>query len=97
MGFSKDFLWGAACAAYQIEGGYDADGKGKNVWDEAVTRPGFAAHGETGDVACDFYHKMRSDVALMAKMGLRALRFSVSWSRVMPEGTGKVNESGQVR
>lgn len=94
MGFSADFLWGASCAAYQVEGGFDADGKGMSIWDEAVRDKSFAAHGETGNVACDFYHKMRSDVELMAKMGLKAFRFSISWSRVIPEGTGKINEAG---
>ena len=94
MGFSNNFLWGAASAAYQIEGGHDADGKGKSIWDEAVTHPGYVPHGETGNVACDFYHRMREDVALMAQMGLKAFRFSISWSRVMPWGTGEVNEAG---
>ena len=94
MGFSSNFLWGAACAAYQVEGGHDADGKGKSIWDEAMTHPGYVPHGETGDTACDFYHRMREDVALMAQMGLKAFRFSISWSRVIPQGTGEVNEAG---
>ncbi len=94
MGFSSDFLWGAASAAYQIEGGRDADGKGKSVWDEAMNRPGYVSHGERGDTACDFYHRMRGDVALMARLGLKSFRFSISWPRVIPQGTGEVSEAG---
>ena len=94
MGFSSNFLWGAASAAYQIEGSWNADGKGESVWDAASHQPGFIVHGETGDVACDHVNRMREDVALMREIGLKSYRFSVSWSRVIPQGTGAVNEAG---
>ena len=91
MSFSQDFLWGAASAAYQIEGAYDEDGKGPSIWDALAD--GHIAHGDSGRVACDHYHRFREDVALMKKIGLKAYRFSVSWPRVMPE-EGRVNEKG---
>ncbi|MBR0399288.1 MAG: family 1 glycosylhydrolase [Mogibacterium sp.] len=91
MGFSSDFMWGAASAAYQIEGAYNEDGKGPSIWD-ALT-DGHIAHGESGQIACDHYHHFREDVALMKQLGLKAYRFSVSWPRVMPE-EGVVNEKG---
>lgn len=94
MGFGKDFLWGAASAAYQVEGAWDQDGKGKSIWDTASHQPGYMPHGETGDVACDHVNRMREDVALMREIGLKSYRFSVSWSRVLPTGTGQVNEAG---
>lgn len=92
--FPKNFLWGAASAAYQIEGGFDADGKGPSIWDVYAHQPGNTFKGTTGDVAIDHYHHMDEDVALMAKMGLKAYRFSVAWSRVIPDGDGAVNEAG---
>lgn len=91
MGFSKDFLWGAASAAPQIEGAYNEDGKGPSVWDAMIE--GHIAHGDTGRVACDHYHRYKEDVALMKEIGLNAYRFSVAWSRVIPE-EGKVNQKG---
>ena len=91
MSFSQGFLWGAASAAYQIEGAYDEDGKGPSIWD--ALSDGHIAHGDNGAVACDHYHRFREDVALMKQLGLKAYRFSVSWPRVMPE-EGKVNEKG---
>ena len=91
MSFSQDFLWGAASAAYQIEGAYNEDGKGPSIWD--ALSDGHIAHGDSGRVACDHYHRFREDVALMKKIGLKAYRFSVSWPRVIPE-EGKVNEKG---
>lgn len=94
MGFCKNFLWGAASAAYQVEGAWDAQGKGKSIWDTACRRPGFIAHGETGDTACDHFNRMRGDVALMKEIGLKSYRFSVSWPRVLPDGIGQVNETG---
>ena len=93
-GFPDGFLWGAATAAYQIEGGWDEDGKGPSIWDTFAHTPGRIANGDTGDVACDHYHRWREDVALMRDLGLRAYRFSVSWPRVLPQGTGAVNERG---
>lgn len=92
--FPKDFLWGAASAAYQIEGAYNEDGKGPSIWDVYAHTPGNTFKGTTGDVAIDHYHRMEEDVALMAKQGLKAYRFSVSWSRVIPDGEGAVNEKG---
>ena len=91
MSFSKNFLWGAASAAYQIEGACNEDGKGPSIWD--ALSQGHIAHGENGDVACDHYHRFREDIALMKRIGLKAYRFSVSWPRVIPE-EGKVNEHG---
>ncbi|MCR4885197.1 MAG: beta-glucosidase [Clostridiales bacterium] len=91
MGFPKEFLWGAASAAYQVEGAYDEDGKGMGIWD--ALSDGHVAHGENGNVACDHYHRFREDIALMKKIGLKAYRFSVNWPRVMPE-RGKINEKG---
>jgi beta-glucosidase len=92
--FRDDFVWGAAAAAYQVEGAWDQDGKGPSVWDALCERPGAIRHGDTGKVACDHYHRYQEDVDLMAKMGLQAYRFSISWPRVMPEGTGPINEKG---
>lgn len=88
------FLFGAATAAYQIEGGHDADGKGPSIWDTFSHRPGTISTGETGDVACDHYHRWRNDLELMRALGLDAYRFSISWPRVLPEGTGAANERG---
>lgn len=94
MPFPKPFTWGAASSAYQIEGGAFADGRGPSVWDEFCKNPGATFDGHTGEVACDHYHRSAEDVALMKQIGLQGYRFSISWSRVMPEGTGKVNEAG---
>lgn len=92
--FPKDFLWGAASAAYQIEGAYKEDGKGEGIWDHFSHEKGKVNHGDTGDVACDHYHRYREDIAMMKELGLKSYRFSISWPRVLPEGTGKVNEKG---
>lgn len=92
--FPADFLWGAATSAYQIEGSPLADGAGPSIWHEFVHTPGRTRDGDTGDVACDHYHRYREDVALMKELGLNAYRFSVSWSRVLPEGRGQVNPLG---
>ena len=81
MQFSNDFLWGAASASYQIEGAYLEDGKGENIWDAYCQESGHVAHGENGNVACDHYHRFKEDVALMKKIGLKAYRFAISWSR----------------
>lgn len=94
MGFPKDFMWGAASAAYQIEGAYREDGKGPGIWDVAVGKPGLIPFGETGNVACDHYHRFREDVAMMKEMGLKYYRFSISWPRVMPNGVGEINQKG---
>jgi beta-glucosidase len=92
--FPLDFSWGAATASYQIEGAWDADGKGASIWDEFCRRPGAIQAGDCGDVACDHYRLWRHDVDLMAELGLTAYRFSVSWPRVIPNGTGPPNRAG---
>ncbi len=92
--FPRDFLWGAATAAYQIEGGWAADGKGESNWDKFSHIPGRILNGDTGDVACDHYHLWSEDVELMRSLNLRSYRFSVSWPRVMPAGRGQVNMPG---
>jgi beta-glucosidase len=92
--FPDDFLWGSATAAYQVEGSSMADGAGPSIWDRFAHTPGLIANGDTGDVACDQYNRYRDDVALMKSLGLKAYRFSISWSRVMPQGRGAVNAAG---
>ncbi len=92
--FPKNFVWGSATAAYQIEGAWNEDGKGLSIWDEFSHTPGKIKNGDAGDMACDHYHRFREDVALMKEMGLKAYRFSVCWPRILPEGTGRVNEAG---
>lgn len=94
MSFSKDFLWGASSAAYQIEGAWNEGGKGLNIWDVLSEKPGIMAHGESGKTASDHYHHWREDVAMMKEIGLKSYRFSISWSRILPEGCGKINEKG---
>ncbi|HEY4105583.1 MAG TPA: family 1 glycosylhydrolase, partial [Polyangiaceae bacterium] len=94
MPFPKDFTWGAAAASYQIEGAANEDGKGPSVWDMFCKTPGKVFRGHTGDVACDHYHRYAEDVALMKEIGLRAYRLSISWPRVLPQGTGQKNEAG---
>ena len=93
--FGVPFLWGAATAAYQIEGAHNADGKGPSIWDE-FSRRGKIKGGHTGDVACDHYHRMPEDVEIMRQLGLNAYRFSISWPRVLPDGTlrGGINAKG---
>ena len=92
--FPDGFLWGAATSAYQIEGSPLADGAGPSIWQRFSHSPGRTHEGQTGDVACDHYRLYRDDVRLMAELGLNAYRFSIAWSRVLPEGTGRVNEGG---
>jgi 6-phospho-beta-glucosidase len=92
--FPADFLWGAASAAYQVEGAWDADGKGLSVWDVFTKIPGKTFQGSNGDVAVDHYHRYKEDIALMAETGLKAYRFSVSWPRIYPRGRGEINEAG---
>lgn len=92
--FPKGFLWGCATAAYQIEGAPTADGKGPSIWDRYAHTPGMMANGDHGDIACDHYHRFREDIALMAHLGMRAYRFSLSWARILPEGTGRINSAG---
>src|SRR5437016_3176467 len=92
--FPPGFLWGAAPAAYQIEGAPLEDGAGASIWHRFSHTPGRITGGDTGDVACDHYHRYAADVALMRSLGLKAYRFSISWSRVFPEGKGRVNQRG---
>ena len=92
--FSDEFVWGAATASYQIEGSPLADGAGPSIWHRFSHTPGLTVNGDTGDVACDHYRRYAGDVALMRELGLNAYRFSISWSRVLPDGTGRVNEPG---
>lgn len=92
--FPPGFLWGAATSAYQIEGSPLADGAGVSNWHRFAHTPGRVRDGDTGDVACDHYRRMPEDVALMKSLGLQAYRFSVAWSRVLPQGTGRVNAAG---
>jgi beta-glucosidase len=92
--FPAGFVWGAATAAYQIEGAAAEDGKGPSIWDMFCKKPGAIWNDQTGDVACDHYHRSKEDVALAQSLGLRAYRFSVSWPRVLPTGTGAVNVKG---
>jgi len=92
--FPDDFCWGAATSAYQIEGSPLADGAGPSIWQRFTHSPGLTENGDTGDVACDHYNRWPEDIALMAELGLNAYRFSISWSRILPEGTGPVNQAG---
>ncbi|MCP9949176.1 GH1 family beta-glucosidase [Actinomadura madurae] len=87
MGFPKGFLWGAATAAYQIEGAAREDGRAPSIWDTFSHTPGKTLNGDTGDVATDHYHRRQDDIATMAELGIGAYRFSISWSRVLPDGT----------
>jgi len=92
--FPRDFVWGAATASYQIEGAANEDGRGESVWDRFCATPGKVRNGDTGAVACDFYHRYRDDVALMRELGLDAFRFSIAWPRIVPGGRGRVNPKG---
>jgi beta-glucosidase len=92
--FPKGFMWGAATASYQIEGAYDEDGKGESIWDRFSHTPGKVINGDTGNVACDHYHRYAEDVELMKKLGLQTYRFSIAWPRIYPLGKGKVNKAG---
>lgn len=94
MAFPKDFIWGAAAASYQVEGAACDDGKGLSVWDMLCQQPGAIWEGNSGDVACDHYHRFEEDARMMGEIGLKAYRLSVSWPRVIPDGAGKVNEKG---
>ena len=89
-----DFLWGAATASYQIEGAWQEDGKGESIWDRFSHTPGKVKNGDTGDMACDHYHRWPQDIALMQELGLAAYRYSISWPRILPSGRGAVNEAG---
>ena len=94
VSFPQDFIWGVATSSYQIEGAWNKDGKGENIWDRFCHTPGNIANEETGDIACDHYHRYQDDVDLMASLGIQAYRFSISWARILPSGTGQVNQAG---
>jgi beta-glucosidase len=94
IAFPKGFFWGTATAAYQIEGAWKEDGKGESIWDRFSHTPGKVKKGDTGDVACDSYHRWREDVALMRAMNLNSYRFSISWPRIQPNGSGAANAKG---
>ena len=85
---TSDFIWGVSTSSYQIEGAANEDGRGPSIWDTYSRLPGKIKDGDTGDIACDHYHRYREDVALMQKFGVEAYRFSVAWPRVLPEGRG---------
>lgn len=88
------FVWGVSTAAYQIEGAVHSDGRGASIWDTFVHEPGRVVTGETGDIACDHYHRYPEDIDLMAGLGIDAYRFSVAWTRIQPEGRGRANPAG---
>lgn len=92
--FPKEFYWGTATASYQIEGAWKEDGKGESIWDRFAHAPGKIKNGDTGDLACDSYHRWRDDIALMRAMNLNSYRFSISWPRIQPSGTGAANAKG---
>lgn len=92
--FPDGFLWGTATASYQVEGAWNEDGKGESIWDRFSHTPGKVVHGDTGDIACDQYHRFAEDVAIMKQLGMRAHRFSISWPRVVPDGKGAINQKG---
>src|SRR5215217_8763834 len=92
--FPSDFVWGAATASYQIEGATREGGRGESIWDRFSGMPGKVRNGDTGEIACDFYHRFRHDVRLMQELGVDAFRFSISWPRVLPQGRGRINEAG---
>jgi beta-glucosidase len=94
IAFPKDFWWGAATAAYQVEGAWNEDGKGESIWDRFAHTPGRIKNLDTGDVACDHYHRYREDIELMRALNLNSYRFSVSWPRIQPAGSGQPNPKG---
>ncbi len=92
--FPDGFVWGSATASAQVEGAASEDGKGPSIWDHFARQPGKVQHGDTPDVACDQYHRFESDADLMRSLGLRNYRFSIAWPRIIPDGTGPINERG---
>src|SRR5262245_9376168 len=92
--FPDDFVWGAATASYQIEGAATEDGRGPSVWDTFCKKKGTVWEGDSGDIACDHYHRFEEDIALLKRLGVGSYRFSVSWSRVLPDGRGAENPKG---
>lgn len=94
MGFKRDMLWGAATAAFQVEGAYDEEGRGLSVWDVFCERPDKIRNGDNGKVACDHFHRYKEDVKLLKELGVNVYRFSVSWTRILPDGIGRINKKG---
>jgi beta-glucosidase len=94
MRFPENFLWGTATAAYQVEGAVNEGGRGASIWDTFSHTPGKVLHGDTGDIACDQYHRLEEDLDLMSELGIPAYRFSVAWPRIQPEGGGRANQDG---
>ena len=92
--FPKDFMWGTATAAYQVEGAWNADGKGESIWDRFAHTPSLVKGAATGDIACDTYHLYQQDIALMKRLNMKSYRFSVSWPRIQADGTGAPNPKG---
>jgi beta-glucosidase len=92
--FPDNFLWGTATSSYQIEGAWQEDGKGESIWDRFSHTPGNVIDGSNGDVACDHYHRWADDIAQMKSIGLKAYRFSIAWPRILPNGTGDINQAG---
>lgn len=92
--FSKDFAWGVATSAYQIEGTALSDGKGMNIWDVFCSEPNRIYDNHVGKYACDHYHRYKEDIQIMKKLGIKSYRFSIDWTRILPNGTGKINEEG---
>ena len=94
MDFTENFLWGTATASYQVEGAVDEDGRGPSIWDTFSHTPGKVYRGDTGDIACDQYHRIEDDLDIMADLGLKAYRFSAAWPRIQPVGSGAANQKG---
>lgn len=94
MGYSKDFVWGAASSAYQIEGTYAEDGKGPSIWDVFSHTPGKINCSHTGDIACNHYYDFQKEIAILKELGIMAYRFSISWPRIFPKGDQTLNPSG---
>jgi beta-glucosidase len=92
--FPPDFVFGTSTAAYQIEGAASEDGRGPSIWDTFARTPGKVTHGDTGDIACDHYHRLEADLDLIAELGVDSYRFSIAWPRVVPDGSGQVNPRG---
>lgn len=94
MSFRKDFIWGTGTSSFQVEGAAYEDGRGLSIWDTFCTDTGIIREGHTGEIACDHYHRYREDVALMKELGVKSYRFSISWTRILPNGIGEVNQKG---
>lgn len=92
--FPKGFIWGTATSAYQIEGAWNEGGRGLSIWDTFSHAPGRTYHGDNGDSAADHYHRWKEDIGLMTEIGINAYRFSIAWTRILPEGTGAANKGG---